>query len=89
MTIASNSFVFIDLYFALKNPFYERARRLKFYYTFLVTLAIILSVMYISLYAKNNDLLNKGYTQFSIAMGSLTFIPVLLIMCRLQIKGTS
>ena len=85
MTIASNSFVFIDLYFALKNPFYERARRLKYYYTFLVTLAISLSVMYVSLYSKNNNLLNEGYTRFSIAMGSFTFIPVFLIMCRLQI----
>ena len=36
MAQATNSVIFIDLYLSLKNPFYERARRAKVYYIFLI-----------------------------------------------------
>jgi len=40
MTFAINSIIFLDLWLTLRNPFYPRGRRAKWYYLFIVSVGV-------------------------------------------------
>ena len=78
-----NTLIFIDLYFTLENPFYQRKSRKKWYFSLIVA-DILLNMIF----------LEFGWTTSSNIIGSVIaqttiFITFILVVKRLRMKGTS
>lgn len=101
LMLALNMFMFFDLYFILKNPFYPRQRRAKWYYllTSLIVLSFGMFTVY-SVYFKQTGVnlldFEPDYTIYVFTLKAyliittfITTIFALLIIFRLQKPGTS
>jgi hypothetical protein len=100
LNILVNSFIFIDLFLTINNPFYPRFKRVRWY-------AIILLGSTIGLFSCLNKSIKDNGTSIALydrdAQGLLinilqilticsiviSFVPFLLVLVRLRKKGTS
>lgn len=101
LSIAYNSMIFIDLWLSLRNPFYPRRKRRKYYNLATITLLIYVFIILITNERKLGTTLNLydfknddesfvlGYQGFFIFLIVLVWLPMIRIMMILCRKGTS
>ena len=92
MTLVINSIIFIDLYFTLKNPFYPREKRTKFYYLLLIAMFTEQILVYVIFkpsgpgFSGTKLFISQG---FSVTLSAFTIFAAISVLLRLSIKGTS
>ena len=100
LNLAANSLIFIDLYLTIRNPFYARQRRAKWYTLFFLAILAAITVMTaisINSYGTSLNLYDQtrqksfiaGLKVFTLVMTVCTCLPTVLVMIRLNKEGTS
>ena len=98
MLLLFNSFLFIDLYLTLKNPFFPRQQRAKWFYLY-SCLGFVIYLLYFLQSQFNSDTdidrdtdpisNDKMYPIVIMIFSIFTLTTVLLVVKRLTLKGTS
>lgn len=101
LQIGLNSMIYIDLWLTLRNPFYPRRKRNKYYNTAIFAILTYITVILVSnqrtkgttldLYDFKNDdeFFVFGYKSFFVFLLLLVFLPMIRIIVILCRKGTS
>jgi hypothetical protein len=99
MCILVNSFIFIDLYLTIKNPFFPRSKRCRWYATTTFLFCLVFTFILIesiselgtgtTLYGESQKEVNTVFKYFTVILVLITFVAFILVLNRLVKKGTS
>lgn len=95
-SLCFNSTVLIDLYLTLKNPFYPRGKRAKWYYLFCISVILSFSITYLIYDPMDPTFTSWGTKPYDTAYGTVcavlgltSLLATILVLKRLAMKGTS
>jgi hypothetical protein len=99
MCIIVNSCIFIDLYLTIKNPFFPRSKRCRWYATTTIVVCLVFTTILIesiselgtgmTLYDKSQEGVINLFRCFTVILVLITFVAFILVLNRLVKKGTS